>query len=65
MISGDTAGVVDVFRLKNMEQDPMTAEEQRMRLEKAIYPNGIGNDAMSDQEDEDEEAADQQQENDD
>jgi len=43
----------------------MTAEEQRMRLERAIYPNGIGNEAMSDQEDEDEEAADQQQENED
>ena len=54
LISGNTAGVVDVYRLKNMDKGPMTIEEQRSRLEQAIFPNGRGKDVVSEKEDEDE-----------
>lgn len=62
LVSGNTQGIVDVYRLKNMEKQPMTNEEQRQRLEKAIYPGGRNKDLMSDREEDEEEGDHQQQE---
>lgn len=56
IVSGNARGVVDVFRLKNMDIPLMTTEEQKQRLERAIYPSGRGNREMNEDQDEDEEA---------
>jgi len=39
LVSGNSSGVVDVFRLKNLEEKVMTVEEQKSRLEEALGRN--------------------------
>ncbi|CAG9331817.1 unnamed protein product [Blepharisma stoltei] len=55
LVSGNAAGVVDVLRLKYPERPLMTKEEQKKKLEKAVYPAGrAGKDGIAGDEDEEE-----------
>eukprot|EP00359_Climacostomum_virens_P008697 CAMPEP_0204920000 /NCGR_PEP_ID=MMETSP1397-20131031/17134_1 /ASSEMBLY_ACC=CAM_ASM_000891 /TAXON_ID=49980 /ORGANISM="Climacostomum Climacostomum virens, Strain Stock W-24" /LENGTH=800 /DNA_ID=CAMNT_0052093647 /DNA_START=997 /DNA_END=3396 /DNA_ORIENTATION=- len=55
LVSGNSRGVVEVYRLKNMDTPLMTMEEQKQRLERAVYPSGRGNREATEDQDEDEE----------
>ena len=52
LISGNTAGVIDVFRIKNLEQEQITPAEQRRRLEAAINTNSANEEAKVEDEEE-------------
>lgn len=55
LVSGNAAGVVDVLRLKYPDKTLMTKEEQKKKLEKAVYPGGrTGKDGIAADEDEEE-----------
>jgi WD40 repeat protein len=38
LVTGNSQGVVDVYRLKNLNQELLTKDEHKKRLEKAVYP---------------------------
>ena len=38
LVTGNSKGIVDVYRLKNLEQEPLTKDEHRKRLEDAVSP---------------------------
>ena len=52
LVSGNRAGVIDVFRIKNMEQEQLTPSEQRRRLEMAISTNSANEEAKVEDEEE-------------
>ena len=39
LVTGNSKGVVEVYRLKNLKQPLQTKEEHKLRLEKALFPN--------------------------
>lgn len=38
LVTGNSKGIVDVYRLKNLNQELLTKDEHKKRLEKAVYP---------------------------
>jgi WD40 repeat protein len=56
LVSGNSRGIVEVFRMKNMDTPLMTLEEQKQRLYRAVYPTGRGNREQTEDQDEEEEA---------
>lgn len=55
LVSGSVEGVVDVYRIKNLGGEATTVDEQKRRLEKAVYPTGkAGKDVMGEDDDEEE-----------
>ena len=54
LVSGNTSGIVDVYRIMNLEGEVMTNDEQKKRLEKAAYPAGrVGKEGFGEDDDED------------
>ena len=38
LVTGNSKGIVDVYRLKNLNSELLTKDEHKKRLEKAVYP---------------------------
>ena len=53
LVTGNSKGVVDVYRLKNLNQELLTKDEHKKRLESAVYTSDkAGNRKGEDEEEE-------------
>jgi dynein intermediate chain 4, axonemal len=52
LVTGNSKGVVDVYRVKNLNQPLLTKDEHKKRLEKAVYPTDKDDKHKGDEEEE-------------